>query len=207
MEQLALPMRAPAMRPPEPESIREAVFSDDGKIRWVLKECWRAGPAVLWCGVNPSWASKDRNDMTILRVRHFTRLWGYGSWIMVNQYPLVTSDPAQCRRAIQALRSGGGLFDLYDRNLEIIAEQLRAVDIAVACWGASAWDPDHTEDICDALQAIEWHERGSVGERPIYCLGTNGDGSPRHPMSRGRNRVPDDQQPVVWSRPERDESY
>jgi hypothetical protein len=43
-------------------------------------------------------------------------------------------------------------------------------------------------------------EIGRLLERNInwYCMGTNKDGSPKHPLARGHNRIPDDQQPILW---------
>lgn len=35
----------------------------------------------------------------------------------------------------------------------------------------------------------------------LYCLGTTKDGQPIHPLARGKWRVPDDQQPIVWEAP------
>ena len=58
--------------------------------------------------------------------------------------------------------------------------------------GNNAWDPDWIDAIIEAITG---------GEEPwpdIYCLGTTGGGSPKHPTARGKHRVPDDQQPVLW---------
>jgi protein gp37 len=32
----------------------------------------------------------------------------------------------------------------------------------------------------------------------IHCLGETASGAPIHPMARGKHRVPDDRQPLLW---------
>lgn len=32
----------------------------------------------------------------------------------------------------------------------------------------------------------------------LICLGTTLSGAPKHPMARGRSRIPRDQQPIIW---------
>lgn len=196
-EQLTLPMRAPVLREPHPDCIREASFSDDGSLRWFLKEVWRAGPIALWCGVNPSWANAERNDMTIHRVRHFTRAWGWGGWCMVNQYPWVTSDPLECRRIVKRL--GDDAAPTLGLNLHVIEREAEHAGIVMAAWGNGAWESDWTSGVVRALQGDANPGRAwPIPIRPIHCLGKTLSGAPQHPMARGRHRIPDSAQPVIW---------
>jgi hypothetical protein len=38
----------------------------------------------------------------------------------------------------------------------------------------------------------------ALGNRPLYHLGLNADGSPRHPMARGRHRMRADARLRLW---------
>ncbi|WP_020095016.1 hypothetical protein [Methylobacterium sp. 285MFTsu5.1] len=44
-------------------------------------------------------------------------------------------------------------------------------------------------------------EEITTGEAPwpdVHCFGLTADGSPIHPMARGRSRIPDHAQPMLW---------
>ncbi len=193
-EQLALPMRAPLVKMPDPDCLREAAFSDDRQYRWWLKRVWRAGPFVCWVMLNPSTADERADDPTMRRVMHFSRAWGYGGCVVVNLYPFVTPNPATCRRWADWLNNGPDYYarDRLHDNLDVVARHAKAADAAVAAWGAGAWDDFWTEHV--AVEII-------TGEEPwpdLLCLGKTAGGAPIHPMARGAHRVPDNQQPIIW---------
>lgn len=170
--------------------VREASFSDDGKMRWLLRERWAVGPLAVWLMLNPSWASATRNDMTILRVGFFSQAWGYAGWAVVNMYPFITPSPAECEAFCE-----GTSLDLQawgkamETNRSTILAEAQQAAIVIGAWGAADWCKTHAERIT----------RDVLGVVPtIHCLGVNSDGSPKHPMARGRNRVPNTQRPAVW---------
>jgi hypothetical protein len=76
--------------------------------------------------------------------------------------------------------------------LGIVAQQAKSADKVVACWGAIALDTDWIDLVIEAIQseAEPWPD--------IYCLGTTASGAPKHPLARGKHRVPRDQRFIVW---------
>ena len=54
------------------------------------------------------------------------------------------------------------------------------------------WDPEWVDHVCEAIQSDEapWPD--------LHCFARSKDGSPVHPVARGRNRIPDHAQPVLW---------
>lgn len=166
---------------------RDADFSEDGQLRHVLRRTIGPGKCVMWIGGNPSDAGKDREDMTSLRINHFTRAWGYGSNVVVNPIPKISSTPREAWDwANRRGRDPQVMADLA-HNLAIIEREAAACAMHVACWG------NLMGAFPDVLAAVIL-----AVKKPLYCLGINSDGSPRHPMSRGKNRVPDHQQPILW---------
>lgn len=61
----------------------------------------------------------------------------------------------------------------------------------LACWPTD-WRPARGED-------GEWYGLLAEIGVSLYCLGTTADGSPKHPLARGKHRIPADQQPMPWS--------
>ena len=182
-----------------PQPVRgDARFSACGKIRWTLSRTWDdALPTALVIGNNPSNAGADKNDPTVLRWNHFFRAWGFGGYTAVNKYPWISADPRECwERAEGAIKgpAWGDRDDLFFVNLPLVVSNAKTADQVFVCWGKARNDDDHlfTEHLIEEIQ---------TGEEPwpdLWCFGKNGDGSPRHPMSRGKSRVPDDQRPMMW---------
>lgn len=192
---------APLRRPTEPIA-RDALVKNG--CRFWLKRAWGSGPCILWAMCNPSDANGKRDDPTMWRVMEFSLRWGYGSCIVVNVVPVISPEPALalawCNRLGPQLRSGGGPdWDAWNSNIYHCAQIIPQASAQVAAWGnmldidfvegwrtaiAEATDFNFDEDFPDP---VEW-----------LCLGTNSNGSPRHPLSRGKNRVPADFMPVRW---------
>ena len=59
--------------------------------------------------------------------------------------------------------------------------------------GGAAWG-DLASD-ADIAPMVE-----QIGTLNLICLGTNASGSPKHPMARGKARIPDDQEPLPFSK-------
>nr|WP_298685299.1 DUF1643 domain-containing protein [uncultured Dongia sp.] len=167
---------------------RHATFSDDGDLRWTLTRSFllaaNGGKGLMWIGGNPAKAGADSDDMTSMRWDHFTKAWGYSRYLGMNPIPKISSTPDDAR----AWLMGGGIEvdAAIEHNLSLIEALAPDYDMHVVCWGNIVQNDWLLDRVIKAIN------------RPLFCLGTNSDGSPRHPMARGRHRVPDDQQPVLW---------
>ncbi len=178
---------------------RGANISSSGDLRWTLWREWdRAKGTVAWLMLNPSTADAEQDDPTLRRCMHFTRRWDYGGLVVVNLYPFRSSSPAICREWADFDAPGRGpdwaARDDMQANLGVVESTARSSHLRVVAFGAGAWDDDWTER---CLEAFGQPSDIATDER-LFCLGTSKHGAPMHPMARGRNRVADNQLPVVW---------
>lgn len=164
--------------------VKAAVLSDDRMHRYWLFRIWdRQGDVLVACMFNPSTADDRRDDPTIKRLCAFAQRWGYGGLLVVNlhsyrsPYPDVIADlePGQSR--------GDAQFEAWAHALDIASRQGSPV---LAAWGALASEADAAPFLAAAA------------DLDLICLGLTIGGHPKHPMARGRARVPDDQQPVPF---------
>ncbi len=179
--------------------IRRARFSKCRAYRYTLERIWSGGDRVCWVMLNPSTADHEKDDPTITRVMHFSRSWGFGAAVVVNLYPLITSKPSECKRFAQwyDYRDWHARDVIQYANEPIVTEQCHESQMIVAAWGRHAWEWDafYVDHVMEEIWT-DWPTDWNVDA--VMCLGTNKDGSPKHPLARGRNRVPDDQQPIIW---------
>jgi hypothetical protein len=171
-----------------------ASFSADRTMRWRLGRVWDPGlPQALVLGYNPSAAGAEKNDPMVLRWNFFFGRWGFGGYTAMNKYPVISSDPAECWRWAAPQLDGRQPPGLFYGNVDKICEAASAASKVFVCWGKCRHqdDEDWSEYLIDEL-----FSRGKATE--LWCFGTNIDGSPKHPMARGRQRIPDDQRPVLW---------
>lgn len=172
---------------------RSARFVDGNRIE--LHRAWGAGPTACMIGHNPSEAGIDRDDMTSRWWIDWCQRFGFGRYVAVNLYPFVTSDPRACRDIVAEIDGGVNWHArdaLHFINLPAVVEAAKAADQVFVCWGAIAHDQQWIDHVVEEIQS-------GVGPYPdLYCWGTNGDGSPKHPMARGKQRIPRDQMPLLW---------
>jgi hypothetical protein len=175
---------------------RGATYSDDESLRWTLTRSWAPGPRACFIGHNPSTAGHETDDRTSLAWVALATANGCGSYVAVNFYPFRSADPAACRRWADWQNNGPdyAVRDALWVNIDVVVREAKAADVVVACWGNLARDPLWADHVIEAIQ---------TGEEPwpnLYCIGFTSDGSPKHPMARGRHRVPRDQEFMLWRR-------
>lgn len=160
--------------------VAEAEISDDGQYRYVLNYRWAwDGPVMTWICLNPSIANHERTDPSARRMIRFARREGCRGICILNQYGLISTDPA----ALRAHPNPVGPDN--DRWLTLDPAEIDGP--VVAAWGAHPFAARRVAEVCRLLAGV-----------PLVCLGTTAGGHPKHPLARGRHRVPDDAPLLPW---------
>jgi uncharacterized protein DUF1643 len=203
-------------RPVEP-IVRAAQLERVGDVayRWTAERAWGAGPMIVWCCLNPSYADGKKDDPTMWRMIGFSYRWGFGSMVVVNVYPFVASKTTELTRWRRTWRPKQHAIDGFPpwpisqspfaawlRNQDVVRDLLDRAHTRVAAWGNGiAGGEDLTtflhgvahcydvERMLDVPLGVEWK-----------CLGTTQGGAPTHPLARGKHRIPDDAQLIDWRR-------
>jgi hypothetical protein len=152
-----------------------AIFTPDHKYRYYLS--WpvddgsgmsplfkekRREKVVAWLLLNPSIADAIKLDPTLTRCMGFTKAWGGTRMDVVNIYALVSTDPDGLRGVIDPI----GI-----KNDRYILDTVKKADIVVVGWGSCAFAIERARQVKKMLRKY-----------PLQCLGTNSDGSPKHPL-------------------------
>lgn len=141
-----------------------AQFDPTGLYRCALWREWSASRSRLAVVMlNPSTADATRDDPTIRRCVQFANGWGYGSLEVVNLFAYRTTHPAGLQQV------GNPVGDDNDRALLRAAERAAMLLVAWGNWGR-LYGRDRI--ILTLLAATH----------PLYCLGINNSGQPRHPL-------------------------
>lgn len=148
-----------------------AEFSADEIYRyWLTRELGGDRPLVS-CGLNPSTATAEEPDNTINKEIKFARRWGFGRLVKVNLYAFRTKSPAVMWKAAKQ-----GVDIVGPDNDAAIR---RAVDLCESSRGAFlvAWGGE------TQLDRVRHVVNEVIQKRtPLYCIATNIDGSPVHPL-------------------------
>lgn len=164
-------------------ALKMAVLSDDRLHRYWLVRIWtRSLPILVVCMFNPSTANERDDDPTIKKLCAWAKRWGYGGILVVNLYSLRSSTP-DAVRGNERKAWGDAQPAALGEALAIAAKQGTPVLVA---WGNLASEFD-AKPFYAAAEGL-----------PFICLGFTHSGAPKHPMARGRHRIPDDQQPLPY---------
>ncbi len=165
-------------------SIIGAVLSDDREHRYWLWRIWsRDLPLLVVAMFNPSTADERKDDPTVQRLCQWARRWGYGGVLIVNLHSIRSSDPNRVRWMAPGKSWGDAQHHALAHALDIAERQGTPV---LAAWGDLASDDD-VRPFAEAAAGLDF-----------ICLGTNASGRPKHPMARGKARIPDDQEPLPY---------
>jgi hypothetical protein len=144
-----------------------ATFSPCGTYRYLLSEPGRAQCA--WVMLNPSIAGREGadgkpiTDPTNTRVREFSRMWGYDGYVIVNNYAAVATEPRDLWLMDDPVGPANDSYLVAVASLPLVV---------VACGGKVRRDR--------LARTVELLRLG--GARQLWCLGTNDDGTPKHPL-------------------------
>jgi hypothetical protein len=150
-----------------------ARISRCGGYRYLLTREWDSSlPGVGFVMLNPSTADAARDDPTIRRCTGFARAWGFGAVTVGNLYAFRSVRPSDLPATEDAVGPGN------DAALDAIFSSNASV---VAAWGSHP-------AVAHRLRALR--ARVLDNKVSLYCLGTNVDGQPRHPLYIPRGLLP-----------------
>jgi hypothetical protein len=146
----------------------DATLSDCGTYRYTLSRIWQENhPPDICCFVmlNPSTADAQLDDPTIRRCIGYAKEWGYdGLWVR-NLFAYRATQP---KDMLAASKRGVDIRGGFRADEAL--EQVREAKLIVAAWGRY---PCKSR----AAQFLDM-----MGDRQVWCLGKNQDGSPVHPL-------------------------
>jgi hypothetical protein len=137
------------------------------------------GPTICFVALAPLDAMRST---TLARYERWALSWGFGRVLAVNVHPLLTD--ARCSGLSDWLASPDEREAVLNRD-EVLAAAAESVAV-IACWGGGVRSESPARDALLASAV------------PLLCLGTNVDGSLRHPSFRGFPSVP---RLLPWLRP------
>lgn len=146
---------------------RDAVISDCQKYRYLLRRSWdHSRPRALFVMLNPSTADANVDDATIRSCTRLCKSWGHGSFEVVNLYAYRATDPDELLPLTLADRVGPECG-------RIMSAAIGRCDLVIVAWGKHKSAPAWSREVLSSIRA----------DKPmVYCLGTNKDGSPKHPL-------------------------
>lgn len=144
---------------------RDAVISDCGKYRYLLRRTWDYDRIrVLFVMLNPSTADAKVDDPTIHSCVRLCRAWGYGSFEVINLFGLRATDPSELSKAHDVVGPD---------NDRIAAVAVERCDVPICAWGAHKMAESRASEIKNLI----------TSRRPtVFCLGTTKGGAPKHPL-------------------------
>lgn len=158
----------------------ECVFSPDRKHRYVLKKGTPEKGSVLWIMLNPSTADEQKLDPTLKRCWHFTTYWGYSQMVICNLFAFRSPHPKVMQEAEDPIGPENDDF--------IQSYALSAKTIMVA-WGTGGHFMERASIVTSRL----------TRDHDLFCLGLTQFGDPKHPLARGKHRVPDYVHPLAYA--------
>lgn len=152
---------------------RSALISDDGIYRYWLRREWEpGGKSLLWVMFNPSTADAEVDDPTIKRCIKFSQSWGFNNLVVANLYAYRSSDPCAIWKCAATEARG-------PENKGWVTLLASQADSIIVAWGNPGGE--HAPP-----GWLEWRKQPY-----LYCIGTTKSGAPKHPLARGKHRVPE----------------
>lgn len=156
------------------------------EYRYELGRSWDLTKAVLVvCMLNPSTADHERDDPTVKTLIHFAKLWGYGGLRIVNLFAFRTSKPAELIESDDRFGPENGRY--IDDAMAYAAKNGGRLLVA---WGNGGELDDR--GLWFSVRADRVHKLD------LICLGFTNNGAPKHPLARGKHRIPRDQKPIMY---------
>lgn len=170
-----------------PPWTKSALVSPCGRFRYILTRSWNGAQAneyvrfSTFVMLNPSTADGVDDDPTIRKCIAFARAWGKDGIVVVNLYAFRATNPKELKAAGYPV--GPLNYQWHDLVFKMGNPNV------ICAWGANA-QPDHAAEVLARIR--------QAGAIP-YALKLNNDGSPAHPLSRGKGFIPLDATPFPFS--------
>lgn len=127
---------------------------------------------MVFFGINPSTATAENDDPTILKIKIIAEKNNYGSWIMLNIYPKIESNPDNLPKEINKA--------VHRKNIKHIKKYINNDTAIVAAWGDAIDNKEHPylkyclKEIVNEIDGINkrWYSIGELTKK----------GNPRHPL-------------------------
>lgn len=132
---------------------------------WLTREWDERLKRVCWIMLNPSTADADSDDPTLVKVQTFSRLWGYGSCVVVNLFAFRSTLPLVMKEF------SGNPEGAY--NNDVILESARNSSLVVCAWGRDGSFRGRGKEVLAMLAEYK---------QSPHVLKINKDGSPMHPL-------------------------
>lgn len=148
--------------------VRSASPSGNSEYRYSLQRVWNPKkPCVVFIGLNPSIATHDCEDRTILKCVRYAHSWGYGGITMLNVFAFRDQNPEK----LFAAGKSGLDFIVGAENDKTIKLHTKKSKLVIACWGTNGNYMDRYQSLSKALEAIQ-----------VKALKLSKYGFPRHPL-------------------------
>jgi hypothetical protein len=153
-----------------------AVFSKDLAYRYLLGwefplDLFTVGGLIVWVMLNPSVATQEKLDATLIRCASFSQSWGHSSMLIANLFAEVETESAMLGKRKPPV---GPHNDYFLAQLP--------PEVPIVCgWGSHPLAEERAHDVTTVLRS-----------RNLFCLGKIASGQPAHPLyiERGRTLQP-----------------
>lgn len=136
-------------------------MSDCEKYRYELSRVWdESSPLMLFIMLNPSTANHLIDDPTIRKCIGFASRHGYGGILVGNLFALRATNPKELKKAVDPFGPD---------NIKHLKALINMAGMIVFGYGNAPIKPRH-----EVFDVFTGHD--------VYCLGTNKNGSPKHPL-------------------------
>lgn len=162
-----------------------AIISECGLYRYRLWRIWdEDGAPLVWIMQNPSTADAVDDDPTIRKCIGFAERAGFGGIVVMNVFAYRATDERELLKVDDPI--GPKNWDYL-----IGATSIRFGSRVVAAWG-NQFGPKKKS----RFRTGYCHAAAACVQQGAYCLGTNKDGNPKHPLF-----VPYSAAMVKWTQP------
>lgn len=137
--------------------------------------------------LNPSTADEMRDDPTVRRCVEWAVRWGHSTMEVVNLFALRSPHPKDLL---------GVMDPIGPDNTLTIAEKARGSRTVIAAWGNGPSGKRAQSMMRLRLMTVRACLRGIE----VLHLGLTSAGWPKHPLARGKHRIPDNIRPnrYLW---------